>query len=395
MSALTNKPELGPDGAPLPAFGVNEVRLGPGQWVVAGLVFLAIAVGLPRLWKRVERFETGTDYRIPYALSRDYWLYSRRLEQVVDPAAVIVLGDSVVWGEYVRPDGVLTHFLDGEAGRTNQFLNAGVNGLFPLAMEGLVRSYGAAIGRRQVIIQFNPLWLTSPKADLSTEKEESFNHARLVPQFWPRIRCYRADASERLGATVEHAAGFLQWVGHLENVYYTQKSIPNWTLADDGGDPPAYPNLFKNPLSQITLAVPSPFGPDPDRGPASPRHRAWNKGGGRPVDFEWVDAPVSLQWQAFRRVIECLRGRGAEVLVVVGPFNEWMLSPGSRETYLKLRSEVVSWLSGNRIPLVVPEALPSESYADASHPLTDGYALLAKQLWQDPAFQGLLTQRKP
>ena len=52
---------------------------------------------------------------------------------------VFVLGDSVVWGEYVLPDGTWSHFLDREAGVTNRFVNVGVNGLFPLALEGLVR----------------------------------------------------------------------------------------------------------------------------------------------------------------------------------------------------------------------------------------------------------------
>ncbi len=390
-----NKPELGPDGAPLPAFGVNEMRLGAGQWVAVALLFAAIVLGVPRCWKRVERFDTGPDYRVPYSLSRDYWLYSRRLEQVADPKALVVLGDSVVWGEYVLPDGTLSHFLDREAGATNRFVNAGVNGLFPLAMEGLVRHYGQAIGPRKVIVQCNLLWMTSPKADLSAVKEESFNHARLVPQFRPRIPCYRADTSERLGICVEHEFGFLQWAGHLENVYFAQKGIPQWTLADDGNDPPGYPNLYRNPLSQITLSVPTPFGGDPDRGPASPRHRAWDRSGARPADFEWVDGAVSLQWGAFQRVVECLRGRGAEVLVVVGPFNESMVAASSREKFLQLRGQVVAWLGANKVPHVVPDALPSELYADASHPLTEGYAMLARRLWQDPGFQGFLTQRNP
>jgi hypothetical protein len=30
--------------------------------------------------------------------------------------------------------------------------------------------------------------------------------------------------------------------------------------------------------------------------------------------------------------------------------------------------------------------LPSDHYADASHPLAKGYALLARRLWESPAF---------
>ena len=55
-----------------------------------------------------------------------------------------MLGDSVVWGEYVAPDGTLSHFLNQEAEATNRFVNLGLNGLFPLAQEGLVDYYGKA-----------------------------------------------------------------------------------------------------------------------------------------------------------------------------------------------------------------------------------------------------------
>ena len=97
----------------------------------------------PRLWKTVERFDTGPDYRIPYDLSKDYWLYQRRLADKIDPRSIVMLGDSVVWGEYVLPDGTWSHFLNEQTGQTDKFVNGGVNGLFPLALEGLVDYYGA------------------------------------------------------------------------------------------------------------------------------------------------------------------------------------------------------------------------------------------------------------
>src|SRR5205085_5043984 len=96
-------------------FGVNEVRLNARQWLVAFLVLLTVILCVPRLWTRIERFDTGPDYRIPYDLSKDYWLYSRRMRQVSARDKIIVLGDSVIWGEYVAPDGTLSHFLNREA----------------------------------------------------------------------------------------------------------------------------------------------------------------------------------------------------------------------------------------------------------------------------------------
>ena len=203
----------------------------------------------PWVWERLERFETGPDYRLPYQLSKDYWLYGRRVGQVVNKDKVLLLGDSVVWGEYVAPDGTLAHFLNEQAGATNRFVNLGINGLFPLAQEGLINYYGRSLRHEKILVQFNLLWLTSPKADLSSEKEAPFNHSRLVPQFTPRIPCYHADANERLNTIVQRTVPFLQWVGHIQNAYFDQKSILSWTLEEDGGSPPRYPNAYRNPLA--------------------------------------------------------------------------------------------------------------------------------------------------
>jgi hypothetical protein len=376
---------------------VNEMRLNAGQCALAVGILALLIFLTPRLWKAAERFDTGPDYRIPYDLSKDYWLYQRRLDDKVDPRGIVMLGDSVVWGEYVLPDGTWSHFLNEQAGQTNLFVNGGVNGLFPLALEGLVDCYGKALRNRKVLLHFNLLWLSSPKADLQTDKEETFNHARLVPQFFPRIPCYRADANQRLSAEVERNFGFSAWVNHLQCAYFGQKSILSWTLEDDGGDPPHYPNSYKDPLSQITFVVPSPPGDDPQRGPASPRHKPWSQSGA-PTQFDWVDLNSSLQWGAFRRIVATLRERGDDVFVILGPFNEYMVAADSRPAYTKLRDAVAAWLTTNKVPHLVPEILPSELYADASHPLTDGYALLARKTLASADFQNWLkasTHLKP
>jgi hypothetical protein len=371
---------------------VNEMRLNGRQCALAlGIILLAVFL-TPRLWKSVERFDTGPDYRMPYDLSKDYWLYQRRLQDNVDPRSIVMLGDSVVWGEYVLPDGTWSHFLNEQSGQSDKYVNGGVNGLFPLALEGLVNYYGRALHNRKVILHCNLLWLSSPKADLRTDKEERFNHSRLVPQFFPRIPCYKADANERLSAVVQREFPFSAWVDHLQDAYFGQRSIPNWTLVDDGGDPPRYLNSYKNPFSQITLQVPSGPRDDPQRGPKSPRHKPWSESGGV-TQFEWVDLDTSLQWNAFRRVVRTLRERGNDVFVILGPFNEHIVAEESQAPYRKLRDGVTAWLKENNIPHLVPDALPSLLYADASHPLTEGYALLAKRTLASDDFQNWLKRQ--
>ncbi|MGA2543777.1 MAG: hypothetical protein ABSG78_19685 [Verrucomicrobiota bacterium] len=391
---MQTPPNTAKPAAPPPAsgstetpFGVNEVRLNARQWLAAMVVLWIVALLTPPLWKRIEHFDTGPDYRLPYALSKDYWLYGRRMEQAAVPGHVILLGDSVIWGEYVLPDGTLSHFLNEEAGVTGRFINGGLNGLFPLAQEGLVTYYSKALRRQKVILHCNVLWMSSPKADLSAEKEQHFNHSGLVPQFFPRIPCYKAEANERLSVLVERQAGFIAWGGHLQNAYFGQKSIPNWTLEDDGGSPPHYPNSCKNPFAQITFVVPPAPRVDPDRGPGSPRHRPWSAEAEGANHFEWVALDASLQWQAFRRVLQTLRARGNDVMVILGPFNEHFMADDNQPAYRKIRGGIEAWLTENHVPHLTPETLPGTLYADDCHPLTEGYQLLAKRLYANPTFQ--------
>jgi len=374
-------------------FGANEVRLSFWQWLAVSLLVVLVALSVPLLWEKLERFDTGPDYRIPYQLSKDYWLYGRRLRQATDPNRIVVLGDSVTWGEYVLPDGTLSHFLNQESGEKTQFVNGGVNGLFPLALEGLIDHYGKSLRHRKVIVHCNVLWMTSPKADLSTDKEERFNHADLVPQFSPRIPCYKADANARLSAVVERNVRFLEWINHLQNAYFDQKSILNWTLADDGSDPTRYPNAWKNPFAQITFTVPPEPAVDPERGPKSPRHKPWSTTGEGSTRFEWVPLDRSLQWAAFQRLVKLLQSRGNDVLVVVGPFNEHIMAEENRPAFRSIRDGIADWLATNHVTYVKPETLPSSLYADASHPLTEGYQLLAKRLYSDAAFQKWMQGR--
>jgi len=373
------------------SFGVNEVRLNALEWLTTLAIITAFILLTPRVWPWVERFDTRPDFRIPYQLSKDYWLYGRRLSQVAKPGKIIVLGDSVVWGEYVLPTGTLSHFLNENAGQTGRFVNGGLNGLFPLAEEGLITYYSRSLQAQKVILHCNVLWMTSPKADLSTDKEEQFNHSRLVPQFHPWIPCYRADANERLSAAIERKVSFISWVGHLQNAYFGQKSIPAWTLEDDGATPPAYPNAWKNPLAQINFTVPTASSPDPQRGPNSPRHKPWFSDSQGTTAFDWVELDHSLQWRAFQRVIAKLKQRRNDVLVVLGPFNEHLMDKENRATYQQLRTGIAGWLRDNHVPTVIPEVLPSVLYADASHPLTAGYELLAKRIYQEKTFRDWLN----
>ena len=58
-------------------FGSNAVRLSAVQWLIAAAIVVAALLAAPALWEKAEPFAPGPDYRIPYSLSSDYWLFSR------------------------------------------------------------------------------------------------------------------------------------------------------------------------------------------------------------------------------------------------------------------------------------------------------------------------------
>ncbi len=365
---------------PEPPYSSNAVRLSGRQWGAAGGLLLLAVFLIPAAWKWAEPFEPGPDYRVPYALSEDYWHFQRYCRLAAEEEeTVLVIGDSVIWGEYVSPSGTLPHHL-GERVEGRNFANLGVNGIHPAALAGLIRYYGRAVKHRDVIIQYNPLWMSSERHDLQTQKEFRFNHPHLVPQFSLRIPCYKDPNSERLGIVAERYLPLRQWANHLSVAYLDNESFPGWTLQ----------NPYKTPLSALTLELPSP---------EATRHKnaaPWTERGIEPQTFPWVAAQASpeggenrlgsLQWRLFRQGVETLLARGNRVFVVVGPFNEHMIAEKSRPAYENIKQAVAAWLDGQPLEYHVAEPLPSELYADASHPLSDGYALLAERLLDQESF---------
>jgi hypothetical protein len=67
------------------------------------------------------------------------------------------------------------------------------------------------------------------------------------------------------------------------------------------------------------------------------------------------------------------------------------MAEDNRPAYRKIRDGIAAWLGQNNIPAVAPDTLPSELYADASHPLTSGYELLAKRLYAEEGFRKWLA----
>lgn len=350
----------------------NSIRLDARQWLALGLFAVVFAVALPPIWKYLEDFKPTTDYRVPRDLSNDYWFYENYVDEAVQTYDVQVVGDSVIWGEFVTRDHTLTHYLNQQV-RKERFVNLGVNGVHPLAFEGLIYNYAPAISGKNVLLHCNLTWLRESKTDLQ-DPDATVNHPRLVPQFVGKPPAYKAEISDRLGVLVERRVALLKWTSHLQQAYYRTdqpNDIPSWTLK----------HPYDNPLAP--LARPLPASDDKPHADARP----WKKRLLSAEDITWVDMDKSLQWPAFQRTVETLKSRGNRVVVLVGPFNEHMLTPASKGRYAKVKGTITAWLTANDVPHLAPAVLPTDLYADVSHPLAAGYELLAKQMLEDRAFR--------
>jgi hypothetical protein len=358
-------------------FSSNALRLSGTEWLWTLGICLTILIGLPLLGTAGEDFEPDSDYRVPYRLGYDYYHFQRYSHWATNQYEILMIGDSVLWGNYVTPDTTLTHYLNHHAGG-QPFANLAINGIHPMALAGLLEYYGAGIEGKKVILNFNPLWLSSPNADLQTDKETRINHAELIPQWDFSIACYKETKENRLEIMLERNLRLQQWTNHLQICYFDSMSLPQWSLN--------YP--YHNPLAQINLKLPEPKNEPHD--PPVP----WNVKSDRQINLPWMELETSLQWKFFRKAIQVLQARKNQIFVLVGPFNEHMLTLENKNTYRKIQAGIENWLRKNEIPYFMPDALPSEYYADASHPLAKGYEILAKQLYNYSQFQTIIMEAK-
>jgi hypothetical protein len=345
----------------------NAIRLKMRECIGMALFGLAIVVAAPFLWERADNFDPGPDFRIPDHLKTDYWLYDRWTRLAGSRADVLVLGDSVAWGLYVAPDETLSHYLSAETGAL-RCVNLGVNGMHPVALAGLLEHYASGVAGKKVLLQCNPLWLTSAEQDLQ-EKDmpREIFHAQLIPQFSPRIPRYQAEEVEvttRLGIVIGRQVPFLSWGQHLQLAYFDQKSIPAWSLE----------HPHEDPVGQLTRGLTLPESERP-----TPRELGQ-------ANFPWLAAEYSLQWQSFQRAVAILQQRRNHVFVLLGPFNEHMLTAASRERYHGVKKTMTNWFEANNVPYLAPDVLPRELYGDASHPVAAGYRLLARALGEQRFF---------
>ena len=352
------------------------IRLTPIDWLVVAGILCVVAFCLPAVWRLYEGFVPDKNYRVPDPLTEDYWHYTRYVNEVAAEPGILLVGDSVVWGRYVRSEETLSTYLHEQTAM--KFWNLGLNGLHPLALEGLLRYHAKDLHEKYIVLFYNPLWVSSPKRDLNVTEEFSFNHPRLVPQFQPFIPCYRESMETRAEIVVARYMPLRQIATHLSIAYYQSMTLPRWTI--------------EFPYRCVLRAFDNPF-PDPDFGVQEDR-RSWIERGISPQSFKWMNPEQSLQWAAFQKAALYLRDKGNAVFIVVAPFNEYIIADDSRPGYERILSTAKQWFIEQEFAYYLFPVMPSELFADASHPTKEGYQYLARELLEQDTFQVFLEQFK-
>jgi hypothetical protein len=354
-------------------FSSNTFRLNFKELAITGaIVVIGVLFLLPFVWSKTETLRTDGEFRMADECRDDYWAWKKWAGKASADYPVIFLGDSVVWGMYVDNDHTLPALINHRLNR-EVVANLAIDGLHSVALEGLLKYYGGAIRNKTVILHCNPLWMNSRKYDLSDDEEMQVHHPRLIPQLSPKFKCYAETFAGRLNILRARCIPFYSLLHHIRVAFFNNEELGQWIVD----------NPYKNPLGQISMAV--------DSGEHENENSAetWKQKGIGAQAWKWVPLDESHQWEAFARVIKLLRERGNRVCVMVGPINPYLLTPSSLDKFRARQHEICAWLEDHKIECVLVPDLPSESYADASHPLGIGYEQISSLLLKSDLLAGI------
>ena len=225
-------------------------------------------------------------------------------------------------------------------------------------MNGLIRNF-SILKNKNIIVGFNLLWISSLKHDLSGEPESNINHKKLLPQIYPKIPSYTPNTEDRLSAMISLSAPWI-WIEHIKMNYFKEKNFYAWTMENPHNN---IMNYFTG-NSSGTYTPPAPMKTDQS-----------NK-----QNIEWIEIEKSLQWKYLLKTISRLKKNENTILVLITPFNTYMLTDKSREKYYSIISDIKKELSGADINFIIPEIYDKNFFADSSHFTAEGYRAMAEYI---------------
>ena len=326
------------------------------------VILLLVFVLFPLCYRSWEKITLPEDFRLPYANRDNYYLYSRCAEKAAAESSWLLLGDSAIWGMYASNSETLSAQLNRMQKKV-RFSNLAIDGLHPVAMKTLMENFGSSIRDRNVLIYFNPLWVNSAKYDLSGSEKFTVNHPELLPQFG-KVACYEAALDKKIRILLDRELLFFSQLRHIRNCFYNNSDFKSY-LAKSGSI---------NPFAAMRREI----------CPEEKEHHGSKENyltRSIPVQhWEWVELTSSRQWRALTDTAKLLNSRGNRVTVMIGGINPALLDKPTLAGLRRLREEAAKLLQQENISFITLPELDAALYADASHPLGTGYALLASDL---------------
>ena len=332
--------------------------------VISFLILLLSAAVIPYILPLTDSTIFTGNYRIPYSMGEDYFLYGRYSKHVASGNTIPVIGDSVIWGHYTDNE----HTLPAQLNRLNPeiaFTNMGLDGIHPAAMNGLMNIYSAKFKNRKIIAGVNLLWMSSPRHDLTGPVNSEINHMPLLPQISPGIPSYQPSFEEKLSALITRSIPLFSWINHIRISRFAEKSFYLWTMENP------HKNLSEY-FSRKEEEFKAPQGIQPEKM--------------QEQNIEWVTTDRSLQWKFMLDTLLSLKKDGNEVAALITPFNTYMMTEKSRREYFATLAGMEWTLRENGIIPIIPLIPEKKYFADSSHPTAEGYKLIAEDLMKNREF---------
>jgi len=243
----------------------------------------------------------------------------------------ILVGDSVVWGQFADRDETLSHYLNFLTAQP-RFVNAGLDGMHPIALAELVEHHASALQKKDVVLQMNPLWLMIPKGPVPRELSDPLqNRPGLVPRLAAGTNGTYQEKIEAAVARVLDGSPIDWWIDRIAD---TRADFLDWSM-DHPYESPAMAMSAGLPASEDTYPV---------------KKRPWKGTESAKLDYGWPVLHQHPQWKAFLRILNLLESRQNRILVLLGPMNEKMMKPAMLEGYLRLKKEIEEQIVSRGIP---------------------------------------------
>jgi len=338
--------------------------------LITGILTLLLFFTAPFAIKFIDKDDFTANYRIPYPMGEDYYLFSHYSAAVTGSKKIPFFGDSVIWGHYAKKDKTLTSCINRIQG-DEIFANMGIDGIHPAALYGLVKKYSESIKNRDIVVGINLLWMSSPRHDLSGEVNNEINHKKLLPQLSKTIPAYGANIEERISSFINRELTFFSWVNHIKMTRFADFSFYRWTIDNPDKNILAF---FKK--KKTLYAVPEYMRQD-----------------NLPLqNISWIKPKDSIQWNYVKKTMDLLQSRNNRVIAYITPYNTYTLTPESHKQYREILKTIIRELEATGITTLTGITPEKNYFADASHTGEAGYEILARDLLKNSLFNSIIRQ---